>query len=62
MDVAVVGEIARAAGLAERGYMLAAREEMQLQIRWRWNGDWRAGSVPDGERIVQANVGTIGHR
>lgn len=52
----------RAAGLDKKGYMLAEAEEMELQIRWRRDGDWRAGSIPDGEDIVQPGVGTIGDR
>jgi hypothetical protein len=48
MDESVVGEMLRVAGLDSQGYVLAAQEEMNLQIRWRKEGDWRAGSVPEG--------------
>jgi hypothetical protein len=61
-DSELVGEMLRAAGLDKKGYRLAEGEEMELQIRWRRDGDWRAGSIPDGEDIVQPGVGTIGDR
>ena len=60
MDAELVGEMVRAAGLDKRGYMLVEAEEVKLQIRWRWNGDRRADSMPDGDSIVQPGVGTIG--
>lgn len=62
VDAELVGEMVGPAGLDKKGYRLAAAEEMELQIRWRRNGDWRAGSIPDGEDIVQPGVGTIGNR
>jgi hypothetical protein len=62
VDAELVGEMVRAAGLDKKGYRLAEAEEMELQIRWRRNGDWRAGSIPDGDGIVQSGVGTIGDR
>lgn len=52
MDAELVGEMVGAAGLDKKGYSLAEVEEMKLQICWRRNGDWRAGSIPDGEGIV----------
>jgi hypothetical protein len=63
MESAVVGEMIRAAELDGRGFVLAAKEEVKLQILWRTKGDWRAGSVPEGpETIVQQGLGTIGGR
>ncbi|KAE9378122.1 hypothetical protein N431DRAFT_461665 [Stipitochalara longipes BDJ] len=61
MDSGVIGELLRAAGLDGRGYVVASKEEMKVQVRWRREGNWRAGSVPEG-LIVQTNVGTIGDR
>ncbi len=61
-DAELVGEMVRAAGLDRKGYRLAEAEEMKLQICWQRNGDWRAGSIPDGEDIVQPGIGTIGDR
>jgi hypothetical protein len=63
MDSEVVGEMIRAAGLDGRGYVLAAKEEVELQIRWRRDRNWRAGSVPEGPNgFVKHGVGTIGGR
>jgi hypothetical protein len=62
VDAELVREMVRAAKLDEKGYTLAEAAEMELQIRWRRNGDWRAGSIPDGEGIVQPGVGAIGDR
>ena len=62
VDAELVGEMVRAAGLDKKGYRLAEAEEMELQIRWRRNGDWRAGSIPDCVGVVQPGVGTIGDR
>ncbi|KAH8786106.1 hypothetical protein BGZ57DRAFT_950826 [Hyaloscypha finlandica] len=62
MDSEVVGEMIKAAELDGR-YVLAAKEEVKLQIRWRRDRDWRAGSVPEGPKgFVQQDVGTIGGR
>lgn len=60
VDAELVGEMVRAAGLDKKGYTLAEAEEMKLQIRWRRNGDWRAGSIPDREGIVLLGVETSG--
>ena len=63
MDSEVVGEMIRAAEFDGRGYVLAAKEEVKLQIRWRRDRDWRAGSVPEVPKgFVQQGVGTIGGR
>jgi hypothetical protein len=53
VDAELVGEMVRTAGLDKRGYTLAEAEaeEMKLQVRWRRNGDWRPGSIPDREGI-----------
>jgi hypothetical protein len=51
-DEAVVREMLRIAGFGEMGYVLADEEEMELQIRWRRDGDWKAGSVPEGRTMV----------
>jgi hypothetical protein len=62
MDSEVIGEMIRAAEL-DGGYVLAAKEEVKLQIRWRRDRDWRAGSVPEGPNgFVKHGVGTIGGR
>jgi hypothetical protein len=63
MDSTVIGEMLKASRLEKRGYILAPKDETKLQIRWRMNGDWRAGSVPEGpEMIVQGDYGAIGGR
>jgi hypothetical protein len=56
MDEAVVSEMLRVAGLDEMGYVLATEEEMKLQIRWRRDGDWKAGSVPEGRPTMARGV------
>ena len=32
-----------------KGYTLAGKAEMELQMKWRREGDWRAGSEPHVE-------------
>ena len=36
----------RVVGLAGKGYSVLEGEELELQIKWRREGDWRAGSTP----------------
>jgi len=47
-DEEAVREIMRIEGLNEKGYVVAGMEEMNYQIRWRREEDWRAGSEPLG--------------
>ncbi|PVH85317.1 hypothetical protein DL98DRAFT_511781 [Cadophora sp. DSE1049] len=51
-----VRDMVRSAGLGVRdevagwedGFVVMGEEELELQIRWRKKGDWRAGSTPLG--------------
>jgi hypothetical protein len=56
MEESVVWGDAEGSGLDFIGYVLTTEEEMQLQIRWRKEGDWRAGSVPEGPGMTMMNV------
>jgi hypothetical protein len=56
MEESVVGEMLRVSGLDFMGYVLTTEKEMQLQIRWRKEGDWRAGSVPEEPGTAMMNV------
>ena len=38
----------RVTGLGKGEYEVVGRSEMEAQIKWRRQGDWRAGSVPVG--------------
>jgi hypothetical protein len=67
IDEMVVKEMLRVTGLDERGYVLAAEEETRLQIRWRKEGDWKAGSVPERTPTMMRGVklsigGPVFHR
>jgi hypothetical protein len=43
-----VEAILRVAGLERKGFVVMTREEVNVQIKWRRDGDWRAGSTPLG--------------
>ncbi|KAH7350833.1 hypothetical protein BKA65DRAFT_593712 [Rhexocercosporidium sp. MPI-PUGE-AT-0058] len=42
----------------ENGFMVIEEEELEVQIKWRKEGDWRAGSTPLGrpERLVDEKL------
>jgi hypothetical protein len=46
-DRSMVEEILRVTGLKEMGYKVMDREEMQLQMKWKKEGDWRYLSTPE---------------
>ncbi|KAG9239640.1 hypothetical protein BJ875DRAFT_436398 [Amylocarpus encephaloides] len=55
-DDGVVGEILQATKLAGEGYRVVEREEMEMQIKWRREGDWRAGSEPLSRPLGRALI------
>ncbi|KAG4428665.1 hypothetical protein IFR05_015853 [Cadophora sp. M221] len=47
-------------GEEEGGFVVMDEEELELQIRWKKEGDWRAGSIPLGrpERLEEEGLRT----
>jgi hypothetical protein len=46
----VIGEVLRVTELHKKGYMVMDDAEVRLQIKWRKEGNWKAGSTPLGNR------------
>jgi len=46
-DRSMAEEILRVTGLNEMGYEVIDEEEMQLQMKWKKEDDWRYGSTPE---------------
>lgn len=45
----MVGEVLRVTKLHKKGYMVMDDVEVRLQIKWRKEGNWKAGSTPLGK-------------
>jgi hypothetical protein len=48
----IVGEVLRVSQLYEKGFTVADDAEVRLQIKWRKEGNWKAGSTPLGRPLA----------
>jgi hypothetical protein len=53
----MVGNVLRITELDRKGYSVMEDNEVRLQIKWRMERDWRAGSTPLGKSEVRSYQG-----